>query len=74
MSDKSSNKPLKSPTDIARETFKRLALERIAPTPEAYRKLYVEISGVPEEESVAVEVPQITSAELSPSEAETLLN
>lgn len=34
-----------SPADIAREAFKRLAVRRIAPTPEAYREVYEEISG-----------------------------
>lgn len=49
MSNKQNTPPPKSPTDIARETFKRLAIERIAPTPDAYRRLYLEISGLPEE-------------------------
>lgn len=63
-----------SPTDIARETFKRLALERVAPTPDAYRKLYLEISGVDESEPVKLEIPQVQiSSELAPSEAENLL-
>lgn len=63
-----------SPTDIARETFKRLALERIAPTPDAYRKLYIEISGIDDTESIKVEVPRISNQdELTPSEAENLL-
>ncbi|MBI3711441.1 MAG: diguanylate cyclase [Burkholderiales bacterium] len=63
-----------SPTDIARETFKRLALERIAPTPDAYRKLYIEISGVDESESVKLEMPEVQSHdELVASEAENLL-
>ncbi|OWW20921.1 GGDEF domain-containing protein [Noviherbaspirillum denitrificans] len=36
-----------SPADIAREAFKRLAVRRIAPTPEAYRDAYEEIAGAP---------------------------
>lgn len=73
MSDKQNTTSPKSPTDIARETFKRLALERVAPTPEAYRKIYVEISGA-DDEHAKVEVPQIqTDAQISPSEAENLL-
>ncbi|MFA9275015.1 MAG: GGDEF domain-containing protein [Candidatus Aquirickettsiella gammari] len=73
MSDKQNTTPPKSPTDIARETFKRLALERVAPTPEAYRKIYVEISGA-DDEHAKVEVPQIQAdAQISPSEAENLL-
>lgn len=34
-----------NPTDIARETLKRLAAHHLAPTPENYLKLYNEISG-----------------------------
>lgn len=73
MSDKQNTTTPKSPTDIARETFKRLALERVAPTPEAYRKIYVEISGA-DDEHAKVEMPQIqAAAQISPSEAENLL-
>jgi diguanylate cyclase len=32
--------PEQNPADIAREAFKRLAVRRIAPTPEAYRDIY----------------------------------
>ncbi|MBR7798930.1 GGDEF domain-containing protein [Undibacterium fentianense] len=75
MSDKLNTNASKSPTDIARETFKRLALERIAPTPEAYRKLYLEISGVADHETAKVELPQVRSIdEILPSEAENILN
>ncbi|TAK91773.1 MAG: GGDEF domain-containing protein [Burkholderiaceae bacterium] len=38
---------LNNPTDVAREAIKRLALQRIAPTPEAYSRAYAEISGQP---------------------------
>ncbi|GAB3537646.1 hypothetical protein GCM10027343_01350 [Noviherbaspirillum agri] len=34
-----------SPADIAREAFRRLAVRRIAPTPDAYREIYEEIAG-----------------------------
>jgi diguanylate cyclase len=34
-----------SPSDIARETIKQLALRRLTPTPENYSELYGEISG-----------------------------
>jgi diguanylate cyclase len=76
MAEKPSSAPLKNPTDIARETFKRLAIERIAPTPDAYRKLYLEISGIEEQaEPVKVEVPQPRSIDdILPSEAESLLS
>jgi diguanylate cyclase len=43
-----SNKPEQSPADIAREAFRRLAAQRIAPTPDAYRDIYDEIAGKPQ--------------------------
>ncbi len=36
-----------NPADIAREAFRRLAARRIAPTPDAYRDIYLEIAGLP---------------------------
>lgn len=65
----------KNPTDIARETFKRLAIERIAPTPDAYRKLYFEIAGIVEQpEPSKPDAPQPKSIDdILPSEAENLL-
>ena len=36
-----------NPTDIARETLRLLATRRIAPTPDNYQKLYLEIAGLP---------------------------
>ncbi|MDP1534826.1 MAG: hypothetical protein Q8L92_14720, partial [Rubrivivax sp.] len=38
---------LDNPTEVARETLRRLALRRIAPTPDNYQTLYQEIVGVP---------------------------
>jgi diguanylate cyclase len=38
--------PLPSPVEIAREAFRRLAMRRIAPTPDAYRDIYDEVAGV----------------------------
>lgn len=49
--------PAGNPADIAREAFKRLAVRRIAPTPDAYREIYDEIAGVPSQPPVAP-VPQ----------------
>ena len=46
MSNNSNSSPFKSPTDIAREAFRQLAIQRIAPTPDAYQKLYNEIAGI----------------------------
>ena len=34
-----------SPTEIARETLRRLSVHRVAPTPDNYRQLYHEIAG-----------------------------
>ncbi len=39
-----------NPSEIARETFKRLSLQRTPPTPDNYRTLYHEISGTAETE------------------------
>lgn len=52
-----SNPPqqFKNPTDIARETFRQLALQRVAPTPDAYERLYNDIAGIRKE------APELTS-------------
>jgi GGDEF domain-containing protein len=46
------NKPIKpeqqSATDNAREGFRRLAVRRIAPIPNAYREIYDEVAGIRE--------------------------
>lgn len=46
MQDKPQKPEQQSPADIAREAFKRLAVRRIAPTPDAYREIYDEIAGL----------------------------
>jgi len=53
-----------NPTELARETIRRLAMQRIAPTPENYGRLYAEISG---EEVVhpAVQLLAAVAGELS---------
>lgn len=38
---------LDNPTEVARETLRRLAMRRITPTPDNYQSLYEEIVGVP---------------------------
>ncbi|HEX7971975.1 MAG TPA: diguanylate cyclase [Thiobacillus sp.] len=38
---------LANPTEVARETLRRLAMRRIAPTPDNYQTLYEEIVGAP---------------------------
>jgi diguanylate cyclase len=45
MADKPTPPPAMKPADIARDAFRQLATRRIAPTPEAYREAYDEISG-----------------------------
>lgn len=45
MQDKPQKPEQQSPADIAREAFRRLAVRRIAPTPDAYREIYEEIAG-----------------------------
>lgn len=41
-----------SSSDFARDTIKRMALERIMPTPENYTRIYNEIAKVPEQKSL----------------------
>ncbi|MHB1084186.1 MAG: GGDEF domain-containing protein [Thiobacillus sp.] len=38
---------LDNPTEVARETLRRLAMRRIAPTPDNYQTLFEEITGAP---------------------------
>ncbi|HEY0844099.1 MAG TPA: GGDEF domain-containing protein [Noviherbaspirillum sp.] len=45
MQDKPQKPEQQSPADIAREAFRRLAVRRIVPTPDAYREIYEEIAG-----------------------------
>ena len=45
MHDQKNKQEQQSPADIAREAFRRLATRRIAPTPDAYRAIYEEITG-----------------------------
>jgi diguanylate cyclase len=42
---------LAQPSELARETLKRLAAQRMQPTPENYRSLYHEIAGTPSAEA-----------------------
>ena len=72
MSNKPDPSQFKSPTDIARETFRQLAIQRIAPTPEAYQKLYHHIAGIVEQPTNNA-VASAIRTEPSVSEAENLL-
>ena len=47
MSSKPPSSADQNPAEIAREAFRRLAVRRIAPTPDAYRDIYNEIAGIP---------------------------
>lgn len=49
MKTPSENQTPQNPAEIAREAFRQLAMQKISPTPEAYRAAYNEISGVVEE-------------------------
>lgn len=43
--------PPRTPPEIARETLRRLALQRVAPTPDNYRAYYHEIAGIAAEDA-----------------------
>jgi len=45
MSQQSDKPQGENPAEIARETFRQLALRRLSPTPQAYREIYEEIAG-----------------------------
>ena len=55
-------KPEQSPAEIAREAFKRLAVRRIAPTPDAYRTIYEEIAGTSDQPSAEKVLTGFTSS------------
>ncbi len=56
---------LTNPSEIARETLRRLATQRVAPTPENYRELYQEISGVATDAAGADRALQAIVAEIA---------
>lgn len=59
-----------NPTLIARETLKQLALLKIPPTPDNYRKLYSQISGDADDSKPAPSVSQELSAKEQAGESE----
>ena len=73
MSNTPNNSQFKTPTDIAREAFRQLAIQRIAPTPEAYQKLYNEIAGIYTPPEDATAPPKTGTIQPEPSAAENLL-
>lgn len=54
MAEPTVNINLGNPTEVARETLRRLAMRRIAPTPDNYQTLYEEIVGKPTTPAPAV--------------------
>ncbi|TFW26018.1 sensor domain-containing diguanylate cyclase [Duganella callida] len=58
--------PEQNPAEIAREAFRRLAVRRIAPTPEAYRDIYHEIAGLPAEPAAPAAAAPLGSADPGP--------
>ena len=56
-----------SPADVARETFRQLSINRMQPTPDAYRKVYNDIAGITEEAAAPV------ATEGNQQELETIL-
>jgi diguanylate cyclase len=57
-----------NPSEIARETLRRLATQRVAPTPDNYRELYHEISGVAADSGGADRALQSIVAEVARSD------
>ncbi|MBS1210938.1 MAG: hypothetical protein H6R19_3336 [Proteobacteria bacterium] len=61
-----------SPSEVAREVFRRLTARRIQPTPENFSELYHQIAGIPPEEpfperhlrQIAVALPRATPEQL----------
>ena len=53
---------LANPTEVARETLRRLALRRIAPTPDNYQTLYEEIVGAPSAPAADPNAPSAATA------------
>ena len=75
MSNKTNTPQPKSPTDIARETFRQLAIQRVAPTPDAYQKLYNEIAGITTNDENTVLPQKVDEPSVAePSAAENLLS
>jgi diguanylate cyclase len=60
MPDVTARVNVNNPTEIAREALRRLALRRIAPTPENYRSLYHEIAGTPDAPSAVTALEALT--------------
>ncbi|MDI1308083.1 MAG: GGDEF domain-containing protein [Methylotenera sp.] len=53
------SKPKLAPLDIARETFKQMALRRVVPTPDNYLLIYNEIAGITAKETAEVAIRKV---------------
>ncbi|MBI3432848.1 MAG: diguanylate cyclase [Hydrogenophilales bacterium] len=62
MAEPTVNINLDNPTEVARETLRRLAMRRIAPTPDNYQTLYEEIVGVPSAPTADLNLPSAVTA------------
>src|SRR5688572_27909415 len=62
MQDSPGKPELQSPAEIARETFRRLAARRMAPTPEAYREIYHEVAGIKEQSAAEQALTEFSSS------------
>ncbi len=56
---KTSERQKETASDIARETIKRMAIERIPPTPDNYTRIYHEIAGIPIQQDLEVLLKRI---------------
>ncbi len=66
------NQPTQSPSDIAREALKRLAVSRIPPTPDNFRSIYHQIAGTTPEEAFPAKEFKRFAAELPRERPEQL--
>jgi diguanylate cyclase len=56
MAINSQSKPPQPPLDIARETFKQMASQRIVPTPDNYERIYNQLAGVKTQDKLEVAI------------------
>ncbi|MCX9156191.1 GGDEF domain-containing protein [Niveibacterium sp. 24ML] len=66
------NQPAQTPSDIAREVLKRLAVSRVPPTPDNFRSIYHQIAGTQPQEDFPAREFKAFSAELPRERPEQL--
>lgn len=66
------NQPAQTPSDIAREVLKRLAVSRVPPTPDNFRSIYHQIAGTQPQEEFPAREFKAFSAELPRERPEQL--